>query len=52
VFTEKELEATKRVIKAKKEKLLNSEEGSDADYIRNLQTLIKLENAADEKEGI
>ena len=46
MFTDKELKTTLDVIKRKKNDVLNEEEGSDLDYLRNLQTLIKLENAA------
>ena len=49
MFTNKELEVTKDYIKRKKNDILNSEGGSDLDYIKNLQTLIVLENAVDEK---
>ena len=46
MFTDKELETTLDVIKRKKNDVLNKEEGSDLNYLRDLQTLIKLENAA------
>jgi len=51
MFSDKELEATKDYINSKKADLLNNEGGSDLDYIQNLQTLIQLENAVDEKMG-
>lgn len=51
MFTKTELEINKELIKRKKREVLNSEGGSDLDYIRNLQTLIKLENAVDEELG-
>ena len=31
--------------------ILNKEGGSDADYIRDLQTLVTLKNAAEEQNG-
>jgi len=49
MFTKKELKANLEYIRQKKEAVLNSKEGSDFDYIRNLQTLIKLENATNKR---
>jgi len=49
MFGDNELNATKKYIKQKKNEILNSNSGSDLDYIRDLQTLIILENAVDEK---
>ena len=49
MFTDKELRVTKDYIRRKKVDILNKKDGSDADYIRNIQTLIKLDNAIDEK---
>ena len=49
MFTPKELEASRDIIDRKKEEILNSKEGSDVDYIRDLQTLIKLKGATEEK---
>jgi hypothetical protein len=49
MFTEKELEANAEFIKRRKEDILNSKGGSDLDYIRDLQTLIALENAVEKK---
>jgi len=46
MFTDKELKTTVEYIRQKKEAILNSEEGSDLDYVKNLQTLIKLDDAA------
>ena len=44
--TDKELKTTIDCIKRKKNAILNSKKGSDFDYVRNLQTLVKLEDAA------
>ncbi len=49
MFTKKELETTIEYIRQKKEAVLNSKEGSDFDYVRNLQTLVKLEDAANKQ---
>ena len=48
MFTDKELETTLNCIERKKKEILNSKGGSDCEYVRNLQTLIKLENAANQ----
>ena len=48
MFTDKELETTLNCIERKKKEILNSKGGSDFEYVRNLQTLIKLENAANQ----
>jgi len=45
MFTDEELATNAKVIEMKKKEILNSRAGSDSDYLRNLQTLIKLENA-------
>jgi len=49
MFTDNELKATKDFADRKINDLLNSEEGTDADYIKNLQTLIKLREAANKR---
>ena len=49
MFEKKELEATLDYIDQKKDDILNDSGGSDLDYLRNLQTLTKLEIAAEEK---
>ncbi len=49
MFTKKELDATIKVADLKIEEILKSDQGSDLDYIRNLQTLSTLKNAAEEK---
>ena len=49
MFTDKELEAVKDISGRKIDEILNKEEGSDFDYIRNLQTLVKLKDAAEQK---
>lgn len=52
MFTRRELEANADYIARKKKNVLDSKEGTDLDYLKNLQTLIKLENAVDkELEG-
>ena len=47
MFTTKELMGIKEYIKRKRRDILKSNEGSDLDYIRDLQTLTQLENAVD-----
>jgi len=49
MFSEKELKGTVDTIDRKMDDALNSEKGSDADYIRNLQTLVTLKSAANQK---
>uniref|UniRef100_A0A6M3K044 Uncharacterized protein n=1 Tax=viral metagenome TaxID=1070528 RepID=A0A6M3K044_9ZZZZ len=49
MFSKKELQTTKTLIDRKKGDILNSKKGSDGDYIRDLQSLITLENAVDKK---
>ena len=49
MFTDKELKANKDFINRSITDTLNSEKGSDSDYIRDLQTLIVLDNAVDEQ---
>ena len=49
MFADKELEAIKDYCDRKINDILNKEGGSDADYIRNLQTLVTLEDAANQK---
>jgi len=46
MFTEKEMKVTLASIKSKRQNVLNRKGGSDLDYIRDLQTLIDLEAAA------
>lgn len=46
MFSDKELKTMIDFIKRKKNDVFNSKGGSDLDYIRNLQTLTKLEDAA------
>lgn len=50
MFTKKEIKATKKVCDRKLTDLLKSKEGSDADYIRNLQTLIQVKDAAEKMQ--
>jgi hypothetical protein len=45
LFTEKELKTTVNFIRKKKRAVLNNKKGSDLDYVRNLITLTRLENA-------
>lgn len=49
MFSKQELEGTKDYIELKKGGVLNRKGGSDFDYIRDLQTLILLGNAVEEK---
>ena len=49
MFSKKELQTIKTFTARKKNDILNSKKGSDVDYIRDLQTLIILENAVDKK---
>ena len=49
MFTDKELEGTVDYCERKIDDILNKEGGSDADYIRNLQTLVTLKEAANQK---
>lgn len=49
MFTERELETTKDILRKKKSEVLDSRDGSDLDYLRKLRTLIKLESAVTER---
>jgi hypothetical protein len=49
--TDKELESTAIIIKRKKKEVLNRKGGTDADYIKDLQTLIKLEDAVERERS-
>jgi len=49
MFTDKELETIKDVSERKIDGILNKDGGSDVDYIRNLQTLMTLKEAANQK---
>ena len=49
MFADKELEGTIDYCERKIDDILNKEGGSDADYIRNLQTLVTLKDAANKK---
>ena len=49
MFDKKELETTIRITQAKIDDLLHSDKGTDEDYIRDLQTLSKLKDAAEKK---
>ncbi len=51
MFTDKELKMTRDYADRKVKEVLKRKDGSDADYIRDLQTLIKLKNAAGEELG-
>ena len=51
MFTNKELETTIDIANRKIADILNKEGGSDADYIRDLQTLVTLKNAAEKQNG-
>ena len=53
MFSKKELDATKKAAEIKINEILNddSEKLSDLEYIRNLQTLITLKDAAENTEG-
>jgi len=51
MFTNKELETTIDIANRKIDDILNKEGGSDADYIRDLQTLVTLKNAAEKQNG-
>jgi hypothetical protein len=46
MFDDKELDATEKYCDRKIDDILNKDGGSDIDYIRSLQTLITLKNAA------
>ena len=46
MFTDKELKTTANYVDGKMRDVLKRKDGSDADYIRDLQTLVKLKNAA------
>ncbi len=48
MFTKKELEATAEIARKKKADVLNSKSGSDLDYFRSLETLTRLEGAAND----
>ena len=52
MFTKDELEKTVKVCDIKIKRTLNSDEGSDADYIHDLQTLLKLKDAAETTESV
>ena len=52
MFTDKELKGTEDFCECKIEDVLNGEGGSDTDYIRNLQTLITLKDAANQRVGL
>ena len=49
MHTDKELEAIKTFSDRKIKDIINKEGGTDLDYIRNLQTLVKLKDAAEKK---
>ncbi len=49
MFEKKELEATLDYIDQKKDDILSGGKGSDLDYLRDLKTLTRLANAAEEK---
>ena len=49
MHTKKELETIKNMTNVKINETLNSNEGTDLDYIRNLQTLIKLKDTTEKK---
>ena len=49
MFTNKELETTIDIANRKIADILNKEGGSDADYIRDLQALVTLKDAAERK---
>ena len=49
MFTNKELEANRDYANKKIKDLLNSKKETDFDYIKDLQTLIKLKAATDEQ---
>ena len=53
MFLKKELENTKRISELKIEEILNDKTGkySDLEYIQNLQTFVKLKDAAEKQEG-
>ena len=50
MFTDKELEVTEDFCERKIEDVLKRKDGSDISYISDLQTLLKLKDAA-KKEG-
>ena len=49
MFSDKELKGTVDFIDKKIDDILDNKKGSDADYIRDLQTLIILKNATNQK---
>jgi hypothetical protein len=49
MFTDKELEVTEDFCERKIDDVLNRKSGSDAGYIRDLQTLVVLKDAAKAK---
>jgi len=50
MFTKKEIEGTKDYIRRKKEDILNmGDKMSNLEYIKSLQTLVKLEDAINQK---
>ena len=52
MFTEKELEGTKKMAQVKINEIMDSKEEFTVDSLRDLQTLIILKDAADKKKGI
>jgi len=52
MFTKNELETTKRVAERKIDEILNDDKEFTVDSLRDLQTLAKLKDAAEKKEGI
>ena len=50
MFTDNELKTSLDYVRRKKDNILNSKDGSDFDYIRDLQTLTQLENAFEEQQ--
>ena len=49
MFTDKELEANKALIKRKISDTLNDGKGSDSEYIQTLQTLFQLKDGVDKR---
>ena len=49
MFTDNELKTIDDVAERKMNDILNKGEGSDLDYIRNLQTLVTLKDAANQE---
>lgn len=52
MFTKKELESVKRVADVKIDDILNNDKEFTADTLRDLETLMKLKDAAEKRKGV